>query len=404
MLYQSAELTILGFEMIKERYLTSNILNDLSDKMVFIGGARQIGKTALAKELVATHFKEFAYFNWDARSDRKKIMDSEFPGSAELLIFDEIHKFKKWKTFIKGEYDTHKDRYKFLITGSARLNIYRRNGDSLPGRYHYYTLHPFSLAEILNIKNQIELFKELPISSANRSDDLGSLEHFGGFSEIFLKQDDRSLRRWHNEKIERLFREDIRDVESVRDIGNMQLLSDILPAKVGSLLSINSIREDLEVSHRAITNWLSILEQFYYHFRIYPFQTQKIRSIKKEPKLYLFDWSEVANEGARFENMIASHLLKFTQYLKEFEGYQVNLYYLRNVDKKEVDFLVTVHDKPWFCVEVKLNDTMPSPALFYFKDRLKIPYAYQVIKSPQIDILKQGIRIIAADRFLASLI
>ena len=390
--------------MIKDRYLTTHILNDLSDKMVFIGGARQIGKTTLAKELIAPHFKEFAYFNWDARSDRKKIMASEFPGSAELLIFDEIHKYKKWKNLIKAEYDTHKDRYKFLITGSARLNIYRRGGDSLQGRYHYYTMHPFSLAEILNIKNEIELLKELPMSTANHFVDLEALEHFGGFPEIFLKQDDRSLRRWHNEKIERLFREDIRDVEAVRDIGNMQLLSDILPSKVGSLLSINSIREDLEVSHRAITNWLLILEQFYYHFRIYPFQKQQIRSIKKEPKLYLFDWSEVANEGARFENLIASHLLKFTQYLKEYEGYQTNLSYLRNVDKKEVDFLVTVNNKPWFCVEVKLNDTTPSPALFYFKDRLKIPYAYQVIKTPQVDILKDGIRIIAADRFLASLI
>ena len=213
------------------------------------GGARQIGKTTLAKELITPHFKESAYFNWDARSDRRKIINSELPGSVELLIFDEIHKYRKWKMLIKGAYDTHKDRYRFLITGSARLNIYRKGGDSLQGRYNYYTLHPFSLAEILNIKSEIEIFQELPIISSDYFDDLETLEHFGGFPEIFLKQDDRTLRRWHNEKIERLFREDIRDVEAVRDIGNMQLLSDILPFKAGSLLSINSIREDLEVSH-----------------------------------------------------------------------------------------------------------------------------------------------------------
>jgi predicted AAA+ superfamily ATPase len=390
--------------MIQNRYLTDQILQDLSEKMVFIGGARQIGKTTLAKELVAPHFREFAYFNWDARSDRKKIMGSEFPGSAELLIFDEIHKYKKWKSLLKGEYDTRKDRYKFLITGSARLNIYRKGGDSLQGRYHYYTLHPFSLAEILNIKNEIEIFKQLPISSSDHFKDFEILEHFGGFPEIFLKQDDRALRRWHNEKIERLFREDIRDVEAVRDIGNMQLLSDILPSKVGSLLSINSIREDLEVSHRAVTNWINILEQFYYHFRIYPYQKQIIRSIKKEPKLYLFDWSEVEDEGARFENLIASHLLKLVQYLKEYEGYKTNLYYLRNVDKKEVDFLVTVADKPWFCVEAKVNETSPSPSLFYFKERLKIPYAYQVVRKQNVDIFKTEVRIISADRFLAGLI
>jgi len=390
--------------MLRNRHLTKNILHDLAEKMVFIGGARQIGKTTLAKELIAPHFKEFAYFNWDVRSDRKKIMDSEYPGSAELLIFDEIHKYRKWKTLIKGEYDAHKERYKFLITGSARLNIYRKGGDSLQGRYHYYTLHPFSLAEILNISNEIEIFKEPPISSADHFNDLKTLEHFGGFPEIFLRQDDRSLRRWHNEKIERLFREDIRDVEAIRDIGNMQLLSDILPSKVGSLLSVNSIREDLEVSHRAISNWINILEQFYYHFRIYPFQKQIIRSIKKDPKLYLFDWSEVEDEGARFENLIASHLLKLVQYLKEYEGYKTNLFYLRNVDKKEVDFLVTVDDKPWFCVEAKLNDTSPSPSLFYFKERLNIPYGYQVVKKENIDIFKDSVRIISADRFLAGLI
>lgn len=390
--------------MIKDRHLTNSIVQDLSEKMVFIGGARQVGKTTLATKLIAPVFEEFAYYNWDARSDRKKIMSSEFSGSAKLLIFDEIHKYPKWKNFIKGEYDVHGDRYKFLITGSARLNIYRKGGDSLQGRYHYYTLHPFSLAEILNIENNIQILEEIPIASANYFKDFEALEHFGGFPEIFLKQNDRALRRWHNEKVERLFREDIRDVEAIRDTGNMQLLSDMLPLKVGSLLSINSLREDLEISHRAITSWLAILEQFYYHFRIYPYHKQTIRSIKKGPKLYMFDWSEVENEAGRFENLVASHLLKFTQFLKENEGYAVNLSYLRNIDKKETDFFVTVKDAPWFCVEVKLNETTPSPALFYFKERLDIPYSYQVVKKPNVDILKNGVRVISADRFLASLI
>jgi uncharacterized protein len=391
-------------KMIKDRYLTKEIIQDLSDKMVFIGGARQVGKTTLATKLIASNFEEVAYYNWDARADRKKLMSSELPGSAELIIFDEIHKYPKWKNLVKGEYDTHKDRYKFLITGSARLNIYRKGGDSLQGRYHYYTLFPFSLAEVLHTKNDIQIFRELPITSSNHFDDLQILEHFGGFPEIFLKQNDRSLRRWHNEKLERLFREDIRDIEAVRDIGNMQLLSDILPTRVGSLFSINSVREDLEVSHRAITNWLTILEQFYYLFRIYPFHQRSIRSIKKEPKLYMFDWTEVDNQAAQFENLIACHLLKLTQYLMEYEGYQTALYYLRNVDKKEVDFLVTVDNKPWFCVEVKLNDLKPSPALFYFKERLKIPFVYQIVRQPEVDILRDGIRVVSADRFLAGLI
>jgi len=305
---------------------------------------------------------------------------------------------------LKGEYDVYKNEVKFLITGSARLNVFRKGSDSLLGRYHYYTLHPFTLSEILKHKNEIHLFKEPQFPDTSHFKDFEVLERFGGFPEIFLKQNERTLRRWHNEKIERLFKEDIRDLESVRDIGSMQLLSDILPDRVGSLLSINSIREDLEVSHRAVSNWMDILEQFYYHFRIYPFHEKKIRSIKKEPKLYLFDWSEVGDESARFENCIASHLLKLVNFLYEHDGHKANLHFLRNVDKREVDFLVTIQGKPWFCVEAKLQDTSPDSSLFYFKERLNIPFCYQVVKKPNVDLINKGVRIISAERFLAGLI
>src|SRR3990167_1151920 len=173
---------------------------------------------------------------------------------------------------------------------------------------------------------------------------MSSLNILSIFPEPFIKQNRRVLRRWHNEKIERMFREDILDIQSIRDIGNMKLLSDILSSKVGSLLSLNAIREDLEVSHRAVTHWMDILESFYYHFRIYPYSTKKIRSLKKEPKLYLWDWSEVEDEAARFENLIASHLLKFVHFITDYEGYRAELYFLRDVDKREVDFLVTIDE------------------------------------------------------------
>ena len=174
--------------------------------------------------------------------------------------------------------------------------------------------------------------------------------------------------------------------------------------KAASPLSINNLREDLEISHRAITSWLNILESFYYHFRIYPYSSKLIRSIKKEPKIYLTDWSEVQNEGARFENLIASHLLKFTNFLFERDGYKTGLYYLRNVDKKEVDLLVTVDNKPWFAVEVKLSETIPSNNLTYFKDRLNIPFNFQVVKQEGIDIIKNEIRIMSANKFLSALV
>lgn len=392
--------------MLRNRYLTECVIDDLAEKMVFIGGPRQVGKTTLAQTFVAERFKQAAYFNWDNRSDRRNILASNWPGNADLLILDEIHKYKQWKSLVKGEYDTLKERYRFLITGSARLNIYRKGGDSMLGRYRYYRLHPFTMAELIGVDTMIvpEVMKEIQIPIPCEKETLDSLDRFGGFPEPFLKQNDRTLRRWHNEKLERLFKEDIRDVEQVRDIVQMQLLGDLLPERTGSLLSVNSLREDLDVSHRAVSRWLNILEAFYYCFRIYPFVGRNFRSLKKEAKLYLWDWSEIKNEGIRFENCIASHLLKLIHFLQDYEGYRAGLYFLRSVEKKEVDFMVTIEEKPWFTVEVKLNETTPSPNLHYFREKLNIPYSYQVVKKTGVDMFHKGIRVISADRFLLGLI
>lgn len=390
--------------MLKNRYLTGPAVEDLREKMVFIGGARQVGKTTFAVKIVAKNFQNSAYYNWDSRSDRKSIMQSDWPGETELIILDEVHKYRKWKTLIKGEYDKLKHKYKFLVTGSSRLDVYRRGGDSLQGRYHYYRLHPFSLAELLNKKNKIGVSQELPLGEKFFKSEFDALFEFGGFPEPLLKESSRFLRRWHNEKVERLFREDITDTEQIRDLGSMQLLSDLLPDRVGSLLSINSIREDLEVSHRAVSHWLNILEAFYYNFRILPFARKTVRSIKKEPKLYLWDWSEIENPAARFENLIASHLLKFCHFLNDYEGYKAELHFLRNVDKKEVDFIVTIDKKPWFAVEAKISGTEISKYLYYFRDRLKIPYVYQVVKESGVNRYKNRVHLVSADCFLAGLI
>lgn len=390
--------------MLKDRYLAAPILGDLKKKMVFVGGPRQIGKTTLAKTLIGAHFKETAYFNWDNKQQRQQLMASQWPGGAELIILDEIHKFRGWKRFVKGQYDTLKDKFKFLVTGSARLDIYRKGGDSLQGRYHHYRLHPFSLAETLSRKTRIEPFKEIPIDSAQPGNELDILEKFGGFPEPLLSQDERTLRRWHSDRNERLFREDIRDVEMIRDLGRMRLLGDMLPSKVGALLSVNAIREDLEVSHRAASHWLDILESFYYHFRIYPYARGSFRSLKKEPKLYLWDWSELEKESARFENLVASHLLKLVHWLQDGEGYKANLYFLRDAAKREVDFLVTVNEKPWLAVEVKTQDEAVSSNLKYFQERLKIPFSYQVLKKKGVDKLIGDVRVISADKLLAALL
>ncbi|MEK7858134.1 MAG: ATP-binding protein [Elusimicrobiota bacterium] len=390
--------------MLEERYLTGPITEDLEKKMIFLGGPRQVGKTTLARTLVGARFKETAYFNWDHRQQRREMMSGRWPSGAELIILDELHKFKGWKRFIKGEYDTHKDKYKFIVTGSSRLDVYRKGGDSLQGRYHYFRLHPFSVAEMAHAENSVEPFKELALGPARRGEELDLLERFGGFPEPLFSQDARTLRRWHNERNERLFREDIQDVEMIRDLGSMKLLSDMLPTKVGALLSVNNMREDLEVSHRAVSRWLDILEAFYYQFRIRPYARTPFRALKKEPKLYLWDWSEVAEGPARFENLIASHLLKLVHWLHDHEGYKAGLYFLRDSNQKEVDFLVTVDEKPWFAVEVKSQDEEASPALRSFQERLKIPFAYQVLRKKGVDKLVRGVRVVSADSFLGALV
>lgn len=391
--------------MLKKRYLTSCVVDDLKSKMVFLSGPRQVGKTTLSTELVTSYYKEAAYFNWDFRDDRKKILASQWPTNAELIILDEIHKYSKWKTLVKGNYDKLGDEYKFLVTGSARLNVYRKGGDSLQGRYHHFRLHPFTYAECCQIKiKPYKIFEELDCDGADSKKELDALYHFGGFPEPLIAQDARNLRRWHRERLERLIKEDIRDIEAIRDISHMQLLSDILPEKVGSSLSLNSIREDLEVSHKAVTHWMNILESFYYHFRIYPFTNRQIRSLKKEPKMYLWDWSEVDNEGARFENCVASHLLKLVHFLQDYEGYDAQLCYLKDKEKREVDFLIVVDGKPWFACEAKINENAISPHLRYFQDRLKIPYCYQVNRDGIDDFRVGTIRVLPASKFFSALI
>lgn len=392
--------------MIK-RYLEEYITEDLSGKMVFISGPRQVGKTTLSLQVGKSAYSgKYGYLNWDNKQDRKLMISGALPADKRLLIFDEIHKYRKWKNYLKGEYDKHKDKIRILVTGSARLDIYKKGGDSLLGRYHPYKLHPLSLGEVSSGTVPCEPFKELKFTDTSKHDgDLfDALFKFGGFPEVFLKGSERELRRWHNERADRLIKEDIRDIENVRDISALQILVELLPEKAGSLFSLNSLREDLGVTHKTVSLWVDILERFYYHFRIYPFQASLIKSLRKEPKLYLWDYSEIKDENIRLENMIASHLLKFCDFLSDTEGYKCRLYFLRDKEQREVDFLVAVDKKPWFCVEVKSTFKKVPASLKYFTKRLKIPYAFLAVKEKGVDQLKSDIRIISADKFLKALV
>jgi len=386
--------------MIVERYLRDPITVDLREKMVFLSGPRQVGKTTLAKTFLQR--KTDLYYNWDNREDRKRILAARWPAVKSTVVLDELHKYRHWKGWIKGEYDIHGDRIQFLITGSARLDIYRKRGDSLQGRYHAYRLHGFSIGELSHVKHVLEPGKPLEFPDQNTKDLILSLFEYGPFPEPFLKQNKRTLRRWQRERLDRFFREDVRELENIRDLSSMELLADMLEERVGSPLSLQSLREDLEVSHRAVTHWMDILERFYFCFRIAPYSHRSVRSLKKMPKVYLWDWSSVKDQGARFENLVAGHLLKLKHFLEDYEGYDIGLYYLRDVSKREVDFLVTYDKKPWFAVECKTTSRAVNPALIYFGERLEIPYLYQVSLEEGEDVLNGKVRLMPAGRFLAA--
>lgn len=389
------------------RYLQKHILEDLAGRMVFISGPRQVGKTTLAKQIGDIAFaKKYGYLNWDNRNDRKAILDGVFGAGNKLLVFDEIHKYKNWKNYLKGEYDKYKDRFKILVTGSARLDIYRKGGDSLLGRYRSYRLHPLSLPELLGIYPEAPVFKKLSFEkeSKQQKEFFKRLFIFGGFPEVFTKHSNKELRRWHNERADTLIKEDVRDIENIRDISSLQVLVELLPTKVGSVFSVNSLREDLEVTHKTVSLWVDILEKFYYHFRVYPFQSTLIKSLRKEPKLYLWDWSGLEDENTRLENMVASHLLKFCDFLFDTQGYRARLHYLRDKEQREVDFLVTVDNKPWFCVEVKNAFRKTPPSLKYFSARLKIPFVYYIVRQEGMDFLKDNIHVLSASRFLSAFV
>lgn len=342
--------------------------------MVFISGPRQVGKTTLAKGLAGANK---GYLNWDIAEDREKILRRELP-PAELWIFDEIHKYATWRNYLKGLFDDRKPKQKILVTGSARLEYFRRSGDSLQGRYHLLRLYPLTAAE-LGLEN---------------SNDLQQLLTLGGFPEPFFAGSERQAKRWSREYRNLLVREEISTLERIHDLGNLELLAMRLPELVGSLLSLNSLREDLQVSHKTIANWVSILERLYALFRLSPFGPPGIRAIKKAQKHYQMDWSLVPDNGPRFENMVALHLLKWVHYEQDVEGRDLELRYFRDTDGREVDFVVVERHQPILCVECKWSDAPIDKSLKYLAHKFPNTAAWQISATGQKDYISpDGIRV-----------
>lgn len=352
------------------RYLQDFLVKDLKKKMVFLGGPRQVGKTTLAQAILKNdqtqRNQKGVYFNWDLDEHRRSILALKWAEEHRLIIFDELHKYKRWKNWLKGIYDTQKETHRFLITGSARLDTYRRGGDSLLGRYHYWRLHPFTLSEIPKKMTAKEALKRLMT--------------VGGFPEPFLDGDEIEARRWRRERFDRVLRDDIRDLEPVQDIQSLALFVDALRKRVGNLVVLSNIAEDLQISHKTLKKWLQVLERMYLIFIVRPFSKNIPRAVQKPPKVYFFDNADIlGDEGAIFENLVACHLLKKIHFLEDRYGYRYELRYLRDKSKREVDFVILKEEQVEELVEVKLSDQKPTAALKYYSEKLKPKKSQQIV-------------------------
>ncbi len=373
---------------IYKRYIENSVDEDLKSKMVFVGGPRQVGKTTFALTFLTEQSEKHpAYLNWDNILIRSALLRGELPPNESIIVVDEIHKFARWRNLVKGFYDARKSEISFIITGSARLDYYSKGGDSLQGRYHYYRLHPFSLREINTDPSQ---------------SDVQRLLKYGGFPEPFLMADEKFWRRWQRERLQRVIYEDIRDLENIKEISLLELLAEELPNRVGAPLSVKKLKELLQVAHETVERWLKIFERMYYCYRIPPYGSPKVRAVKKEQKLYLWDWSIVPDSGPRFENLIASQLLKYCHLMEDTEGFRMDLRFIRDTDKREIDFVVLKDGRPMFAVECKSGEKNINPALFYFMERTPIPKFYQVHEGRK-DYEKNGVRVLPVQIFCKEL-
>lgn len=408
---------------MRKRYLTAYVdeICFQYGKMAFLGGPRQAGKTTLSKQLLRLRGSG-AYYSWDELKFRRlwadnpsAVVPTEVGELIPLVVLDEIHKAKKWKQNIKGVYDTLESACDILVTGSAKLNVYRKGSDSLMGRYFYFRLHPFSLAEMLNHKVIVDpdnLWESL-IERRVRVGETAvkyfkQLDVYGPFPEPLFIAKKNHLNLWRRGRVEKIVREDLRDLSRTLELSQIEMLVSLLPDRVGSPLSKQSLGEDLEVSYTTVKRWMNYLYELYYCFEIKPYANSSSRAIRKQGKLYLWDWSEVDDEGHRFENLMANHLLKYCDFLTDTGVGLFALNYLKNKQKNEIDFLVVKDGKPWLPIEVKLSDELPSRNWHVFFKQLPVKVGVQVVKKPGVYKLHPAgegqVLVVSADYFLAYLI
>ena len=364
------------------RAISGVIKEDLEEKMVLLAGPRQCGKTTLANQFIKQ--EKGKSYNWDIDRDRKDILKKNFDHSVSLWVFDEIHKYRRWKNWLKGVYDEYNKEKNILVTGSARLNIFKKGGDSLQGRYYSHRLHPFTIAELSNQK-KIATFEDFEKSLESPLDWklpeknlIQTLLKLSGFPEPFLKGSEQSAKRWRLSYGQRLVSEDLRQLYDVKEIERIELLYDRLPEVVTSSLTIKKLAFDLEVAFETAKSWIEIFENLYSCFRIPPFGLPKIEAIKKQQKVFLWDWSRIDSSGPILENLVGLHLLRLVHWAEDVWGEKLELRYYRDQQQREVDFLILRKREPFMAVEVKNSQTEIDNGISYLSRKVKIPHIFQI--------------------------
>ncbi len=374
-----------------DRALTHVLQDHLADlrQMAFVAGPRQIGKTTVCRALASPG----AYFNWDDSDHRraisagpaeiaKRVGVDQLREGKPVVVFDELHRFARWKAFLKGLFDTHGESMRIVVTGSSRLDVYRRGGDSLMGRYMLYRMHPLTIAELIDARPG-----DGPIRAPIAIDDARyeRLRLRGGYPEPFAMDDDRFSTRWQSLRTQQLVREDVRDLTGIRELDQLEVLVNLLTDRSGMALSYSNLAGEVQVSVDTMRRWISTLCTLHHGFLVRPWHRNVARSLRKEPKWYVSDWAAVTDPGARAETFVAGHMKRAVETWTDRGLGNFDLHYLRDKEQREVDFLVTRDKKPWFLVEAKLADMGLSPHLAYFQGATGAKHAFQaVVEMPHV--------------------
>jgi len=388
--------------------------------MVLISGPRQVGKTTLARDMIGSLYKNKVYFNWDVIENKKLLIENPYffesiqrvDASVPLVIFDEIHKYKNWKRYLKGVYDQFAAEYQFIVSGSGRLDVSQRGGESLAGRYLAMHLFPLTLAELASQRRSLQEFLAHPLSGFDMNpvqetrEIWANLSELSGFPEVYAKGEKNFWMKWSETYGRQIIREDMRSVSDIRRMDDIEILFSLLPSKVGSPVSMNNLAQDLQVSFDTVKQWLRLFDHFYLTFRLSPWSKKITRSLLKERKLYIYNYPTISQGAFRFENMVAVELLRAVSQWNEHGWGDFSLHYLRDKDKREVDFLLAKDHRPVLLVETKFSDDSASENLKDFQSILALPAVQLVNKENVFKLIthdRQKVLIVTAHRWLSSL-